>query len=308
MRITNRYLCLLLTLLLVVACRSTEKHPTTAEVRPLHRFTVPAPPAMLDRSEQLDYLRYHYWDRFRFTDTAALRQVDSVRLLRQFGQFAALAAERPLDRAPMDTLMRRASASQPMFELFVWMAEEVLHDPNSSLRSDELFIPVLEAQLTAPWYDEYDRIGPAYTLRLAQQNRLGQRANDLRYTTADGRSSTLYAIDAEFTLIFFNNPDCAMCKELREQISSSPYLSQLIDAGRMKVLALYPDEDLDAWQRYRSEIPASWINAYDAGCVLRETEAYAINAIPSLYLLDCNKRVLVKDSTEVAEIEAAVLR
>lgn len=292
----------------LTACNHTPKPDKVLSDAPLHAFMVPTPPAAMDRAQQLDYLCCHYWDRFRFTDTIALRTLDTMQLLRRYGHFAALAAQQPLNRAPMDTLMRRAATARPMFELFVWLADEVLHDPNSPLRSDELYIPVLEAQLAAPWYDEYERIGPAYALRMAQQNRLGRRANDLRYTTADGRTGTLHAIDADYTLLFFNNPDCTMCKTLREQIGASSTLSALIAEGRMTVLALYPDEDLDAWHRYRKQIPASWINAYDAGCMIRQTESYAVDAIPSLYLLDRNKRVLVKDSTEVGEIEAAVAR
>lgn len=288
-----------------VACNRSPRN-THHNVVPLHGFTTPTPPATFSREQQLEFLRYHYWDRFRFTDTLALAEIDSLQLLRRYGQFISYASQRPTDRAPLDTLMRRAAATRPMFELFVWLADEVLHNPNSPLRNDELYIPVLEAQLAAPWYDEYDRIGPAHTLRIVRQNRIGHRANDFCYTTADGRTGTLHAINAEYTLIFFNNPDCAMCKMLRQQIGASTCLNRLIGEGRMKVLALYPDEDLTAWQRYRSEIPPTWINAYDAGCHLRETEAYALNAIPSLYLLDRDKRVIVKDAADATEIEAAV--
>lgn len=60
--------------------------------------------------------------------------------------------------------------------------------------------------------------------------------------------------------------------------------------------------------RYREQIPASWINAYDDGCVLREKGLYDLSAIPSLYLLDAQKRVLVKDATDVALVEEVIDR
>ena len=82
----------------------------------------------------------------------------------------------------------------------------------------------------------------------------------------------------------------------------------MIERGRLKVLALYPDEDLTEWRDYRDHIPASWINAYDKGCVVREKSLYALHAIPALYLLDSRKRVLVKDSTDVAQIEEIIDR
>ena len=177
------------------------------------------------------------------------------------------------------------------------MAEALFADPNSPHRNDEFYIPVLEARLAAPFYDEYERMAPEYDLQLAKQNRIGQRANDFRYTVASGRSATLYGLKADFVLLFINNPGCPMCREIRDGICASPMLSDLIARGALKVLALYPDEDLGEWHAYRKNMPASWINAYDKGSVIRETSSYDLSAIPALYLLDRDKRVLLKEAT-----------
>ena len=208
----------------------------------------------------------------------------------------------------MDSLMRRAAVSRPMLDYFAMLADRVLGDPNSPLRNDEFYIPVLRAQLSSPWYDEYERLAPEYRLSLASQNRIGQPANDFRYTLASGATGTLYGLRAEYVLLFINNPGCPMCREIREAISASPMLTELIEHGRLRVLALYPDENLDEWRAYREQIPASWINAYDDGCVLREKGLYDLSAIPSLYLLDAQKRVLVKDATDVALVEEVIDR
>ena len=266
------------------------------------------PPARLSPQEQRDYLRWHYWDRFDFADTLFVREADTAQMVEAYARWVALISDRPADAAPMDSLMRRASASRPMLDYFTMLAQQVIHDPNSPLRNDEFYIPVMQAVLASPYYDEYERIGPAYDLAMASQNRLGQRANDFRYTLASGATGTLYGVKAEYTLLFINNPGCGMCKQLREQIAGSPMLSEMIERGRLKILALYPDEDLTEWRNYRDHIPASWINAYDAGCLVRENGTYDLTAIPSLYLLDSDKRVLVKDSTDVPYIEEVIDR
>ena len=134
---------------------------------------------------------------------------------------------------------------------------------------------------------------------MASQNRIGRPANDFRYTTADGATRRMYDIRAEYLLLFINNPGCNMCKTVREAISASPMLNELIERGKLKVLALFPDEDLTEWQEYRPQIPARWINAYDKGCVVRDRELYDLKAIPALYLLDRDKRVMVKDAVDV---------
>lgn len=301
---------ILLCALLAVSCGGRSNRPKK-EISPAVRQRVFLPaiaPAALPPEEKGEYLRWHYWDRFDFSDTTFIVQVDTLQMVEAYARYVSLLFARPSDGAPMDSLMRRASASRPMLDYFAMLARQVLHDPNSPLRNDEFYIPVLRAQLASPYYDEYERIGPEYELQMASQNRLGQPANDFRYTLASGTSGTLYGIRAEYVLLFINNPGCTMCREIREAIVSSPMLTEMIERGRLKVLALYPDEDLTEWRNYRDHIPSTWINAYDKGCVVREKSLYDLSAIPALYLLDGSKRVLVKDSTDVALIEETIDR
>lgn len=279
---------------------------TTAETPAV--FLPAIAPAALAPEERVEWLRWHYWDNFDFADTAFLARADTLQLFEAYARYVQLLFSAPTDGAPMDSLMRRAAVSRPMLDYFAMLADRVLGDPNSPLRNDEFYIPVLRAQLSSPWYDEYERLAPEYRLSLASQNRIGQPANDFRYTLASGATGTLYGLRAEYVLLFINNPGCPMCREIREAISASPMLTELIEHERLRVLALYPDENLDEWRAYREQIPASWINAYDDGCVLREKGLYDLSAIPSLYLLDAQKRVLVKDATDVALVEEVIDR
>lgn len=279
---------------------------TTAETPAV--FLPAIAPAALAPEERVEWLRWHYWDNFDFADTTFLARADTLQLFEAYARYVQLLFSVPTDGAPMDSLMRRAAVSRPMLDYFAMLADQVLGDSNSPLRNDEFYIPVLRAQLSSPWYDEYERLAPEYRLSLASQNRIGQPANDFRYTLASGATGSLYGLRAEYVLLFINNPGCPMCREIREAISASPMLTELIEHGRLRVLALYPDENLDEWRAYREQIPASWINAYDDGCVLREKGLYDLSAIPSLYLLDAQKRVLVKDATDVALVEEVIDR
>ena len=300
-------LSLAVLLLAAVSCGRRAAQPQAPAQSERHYvFLPPIPPATLSPEQSRDYLREHYWDRFDFADTMFVHKADTAQMLNSYIQFIAVISDRPADPAPMADLMRRAAVSRPMTDYFVWLAEKVLADPNSSWRNDEFYIPVLEAQLAAPFYDQYERMGPEYALGVARQNRIGQQANDFRYTLESGVSRRLYDLKADYVLLFINNPGCPMCRDIREAIVSSPFLNRFIDEGRLKVLAFYPDEDLGEWLAYRPHIPASWINSYDKGCVVRETSAYDLSAIPALYLFDRSKRVLLKDATDVALVESAI--
>lgn len=284
-------------------CRESRRQAVEpSAVKPACVFLPAVPPGGMTAEQTRDYMRVHYWDKFDFADTLFIAETDTVEMLRAFavwvGNYLA-----PDDPAPVEALMAQAGSSRPMLAYFAMLAEKVLFDPNSPLRSDELYIPVLEAQAASPLLDEWEKIAPLHDLRMARQNRLGERANDFRYTLADGSSRRLYDLVADYVLLFIYNPGCAMCQQLREAIVSSPMLNELTERGELKVLALYPDEDLGAWRAYRDRIPARWINAYDATQQLREKELYDLKAIPALYLLDRDKRVLVKDGTDPGQIE-----
>lgn len=63
-----------------------------------------------------------------------------------------------------------------------------------------------------------------------------------------------------------------------------------------------PDEELQEWKRHLSDFPKEWINGYDKGLVIKEKNLYDLKAIPTLYLLDQKKIVILKDAP-IREIE-----
>lgn len=244
----------------------------------------------------------HYWDDFDFAADSAVVAYDTADIVYAFGDYVTVIPPQRADSL-LRALVARASVSRPMLDFFAMVAETVLHDPNSPLRNDEYYIPVLEEMLKAPHWDEYDRIAPLYDLEIANKNRIGRVANDFVYTLRDGSRGTLHDIDAPYTILMFTNPGCPMCRQIIDEICASPLLNELCEMGIVTVLSVYPDEDLAAWRAYLPEMPSRWINGYDDALTITSERLYNLNAIPSLYLLDGDKRVLIKDGTNVAHIE-----
>lgn len=166
--------------------------------------------------------------------------------------------------------------------------------------NEEFYIPVLEAMVASPILSETEKIRPQARLELAQKNRVGTKALDFTYTLASGAQGTLYQIKSDYTLLFINNPGCHACTETIEALKSIPMVSELIKKKKLTILSLYPDEELDEWRKHRSEFPAEWINGYDKSFTIKTKNLYDLKAIPTLYLLDANKKVLLKDATTQA--------
>jgi len=271
---------------------------------PVHRLALPQPPvALADPGEQAAYVAEHYWDRFNFADTTWI--ADTAALEQAYANYLSLLPMLPAARASavQRTLIDSAARSSAMLDRFTEMSEHYLYDPNSPMRSEELYIPVLEALIALPGLDDVYKIRPRAQLAMALKNRPGMVAADFAYTKADGSVSRLSALRDDYTVLFFYNPDCPDCKRTKEYIASSEVFSSLQTSGKLAVLAVYTDEDLALWREHLPEMPRGWTVGYDRGRRISETELYDLRAIPTLYLLDARKRVILKDAP-VERIEA----
>ena len=291
---------------LVIAGLSScgNRKASSAKAKAPRQFVpVTIPSTITDPESQRIYACEHFWDKIDLADSTFFAEIDTMQMLQAFMAWVGNNMN-PNDGTYVAKFMDKAAKYPHSLRYFSMLAERVLYDPNSPLRSDELYIPVLEAQLSAQFYDEYERLVPQYDLELARRNRIGSRATDFRFTMGSGRTSSLYAVKADYTLVYINNPGCPMCRDIQQAIEHSPLLSEMIADARLTVLAIYPDRDLAEWRKH--PLPSEWINGYDEGCVIEQQRLYDLRAIPSLYLLDKDKRVLVKDSSSVAEIEYAL--
>lgn len=303
-----RYIVSLLLTLLVVGCGGREK-TTNEEItyepgtRTMRRSVESI--SSLRTQEEYEAMIAHFWDDFDFEVGERIIEYDTIDILNAMGEYVSYIPPRDADSL-MRSLIHRASQSKPVLEFFGMIAEVVLHDPNSPLRNDEYYIPVLESMLESSLLDEYERIAPEYDLEIARKNRIGTPANDFIYTLADGSQHRMHDIEADYTILMFSNPGCPMCREIMEEITSSPLLNLLTEHGDLRTLSLYPDEDLEAWREHFKDMPTSWIRAYDKGMKITVERLYNLSAIPALYLLDSQKRVIIKDGTSVAQIENTI--
>jgi hypothetical protein len=266
-------------------------------------FALPVIPALLNTPEsRADYLVRHYWENVDFADTTYLDHrevmeqawVDYIDIMKLVPEETAISA--------IKQMYKDAGKKKKVFFFFTDLAEKYLYDPNSPMRNEELYIPVLDAMLESSVLDDTEKILPKGRRDLAEQNRLGRQAEDFTYTLVSGKSGTLYGVKADYTLLFINNPGCHACEEGIKELKQAPAINKEFEAGNLKILSVYPDEDKEEWERHLSDFPKEWINGYDKKLMIKEKNLYDLKAIPTLYLLDKNKKVLLKDAV-VGQIE-----
>ena len=305
----ERILIGLVCLLCLAAC-GPKKH---SEAVPQARtFPLEVIPIMIEEPQQrVTWLVQHYWDSFTapdslyFSDSLHINGVLSEEVEKQMGTYATLLQQVTPESGvkAMERLFTRMEAFQKahpsgnLFEELNSLVAKYFYDPNSPVRSEQLYLPYVRLMagselVSAPQRQRYEWEAKTCALNLP-----GSPAADFTFVDTKGQKRTLYSIQADLTLLIFGNPDCRACREIQQSIAASEALSKAIQNGQLKVVDIYIDEDITIWKARVPDYPTNWINGYDPDFVIRTDLLYNVRALPSLYLLDKEKTVLLKDCT-----------
>ena len=311
---TIRNLIITASVLVLAGCAGNRK----AEQFVALPFPDVVPPAMMESaSDRAEYMALHWWDgiteasREYPCDTTLVSGVRKEDVEQKFANWVNIlnmldmsvvgkSVVRLYDRA---AACEKKDTSSNVFETFTDLVVKYLYDPNSPMRNEDHYAFYASRLAGSDLVDESMREKYAREVRLASLNRVGSKAADFRFTDKRGRMHTLYGIDAELTLLFFSNPGCSACKEIIDVLNNDPRICSLISEGGMAVLNIYIDEDLEEWRSYMPVYPEHWYNGFDPDMVIRGENLYNVRAIPSLYLLDRNKTVIMKDAPEARVFE-----
>ena len=288
------------------ACGSSGSKPAAPASR---AFPYVAVPDMIsDPEERYAYAVEHYWDKFFEgewpTDSSHVLGVSDNEMTKGLATFVGLLDYFAVEDAQklVGSLFnrietRQAADTTSLFYLRMTdFVSDCLYNPNSMLRSEDLYLPFVEGLVSSRFTDEARRKGYEFELKTCRMNPYGTQVPDFEYMDAKGRKGTLYGVKAQYTMLFFSNPGCGSCHEIIDEITSRPYVDELIEQKALAVVNIYVDEDLESWRVYEPEYPDNWINAYDPYQRINEGDLYFVRAIPSLYLLDEQKRVILKDA------------
>lgn len=303
----KRLLFISLAVLLLAACgrRGSGQAASTSAPKRFPEAVVPS--MMTEPAQAVEYKLTHFWDAF-FKDAYSPCQdcilgVAKSEVETELATFIEIMNMVPKERAQaaMSKLFsqveqkQRADSSSHAYVLMNELVVRYLYDPNSPYRDEDLYLPYVKGLAASDLTSADARPGYAYEAQMCSLNPYGSVAADFSFTTAQGRRQRLHDLRADYVVMFFSNPGCHSCKEIVDAFTSFPLLDEMVADGRAVVLNIYIDSELDKWREYLPNYPSSWICAYDHAGIIREDAIYNVRAIPSLYLLDSQKRVLMKD-------------
>lgn len=180
----------------------------------------------------------------------------------------------------------------------LWAADSIAWmtwgNPASPRRDETQYIKFLESLLAIDSLPDALHERATHRLHVAMLNRPGSIAADFRYLERNGEKSRLHSIKSPFTLLIFYDPECPHCADILTTIASSETINRAIADKSLTLLAVYAEGKRDVWRKTRNDMPHNWLVGYDLTGILDEG-LYDLPAMPIPYLLDSDKRVILKD-------------
>lgn len=275
----------LFTLFVLWAC-------TLVQAQAQQSFPYPAIPDTLRSVEQrAGYLSEHYWDNYNFADTLLLKNkevteqgfVNFIDILNRFTLDNASKgvahkdiaqkgiARKDITQQGIACFTRKAFSNAAAKERFENLIEHYFEDQLSPVRNDRVYLIFLEEMKNSPCFDETEKERIAFKIKTTNKNLPGDIAINFKFKDESGKEHQLSDYKDQKVILYFYDPDCENCHEV------SAWLKQQTIPADIKVIKMIADNHI------------SYI--------------YSLKNMPTIFLLDKENKVILKDCTAQELIE-----
>lgn len=188
-------------------------------------------------------------------------------------------------------------ATHEMDSIAIEMNRLYLGHPNSPIFDEERYFLVMEEADKKGLLDTAEQVRLEDRKALFNRNRVGLPAEDFAFLTPDGSEHTLYnSFKGYEMLLMFYNPECDTCKQFMEFINTSAIVKKAVEKG-LRVLCMYTEDDEAQWRNKLNIIPDFATAGFNADRAIWNESLYNLRALPTIYLLDKDKTVILKDAS-----------
>ena len=285
----------LFTLFVLWAC-------TLVQAQAQQSFPYPAIPDTLRSVEQrAGYLSEHYWDNYNFADTLLLKSkevteqgfVNFIDILNRFNLDNASKgvahkdiakkgitrkditqqgiAQKDITQQGIACFTRKAFSNAAAKERFENLIEHYFEDQLSPVRNDRVYLMFLEEMKNSPCFDETEKERIAFKIKTTNKNLPGDIAINFKFKDESGKDHQLSDYKDQKVILYFYDPDCENCHKV------SAWLKQQTIPADIKVLKMIADNHI--------------------------SYMYSLKNMPTIFLLDKENKVILKDCTAQELIE-----
>ena len=289
----GKHLVMLIALLLFVsACGKGQKSFSKAD---LVTPSFPTPPEMVVEPEaRANYIVDHVWDGIEVLDSASFLDYQQMNLfLMDYFDIAYNANKENFNQS----VKQLFTIATPVMDslLFEFGYNNMLY-PNSPVFNQEKYFDMMSIADELKLLDEAQKIRLEDSYKIFLKNRPGTVAEDFAYITPDGAEKTLHTTERKgLLLLIFYNPTCGACERNMEYFSSQEWVKKAVDDGDISILYMYAEDDAEAWRAKLNKIPEYASVGMDHNYRIMSERIYDLLAMPTMYLIDKDNKVILKD-------------
>ena len=269
-----------------------KEHAGTFVSKVVQAMVEPKIPDNLDTRSQYIYLKEHFFDNIDFSEPALLRTPIVVPKYQEYLEQLTFQDPDSVIKS-IDHLMHDLDEFPDFFRFTVTFLLEKYREANS-----RVFLHVAQNYVLnrdSSWMNEKQLKSVKEKVDyLTPKNRVGDLATDIPLVDPYFNKINLYSIPAEYTIIYFYDPDCNHCK-VQTPILFDTYL-KFRNKG-IEVLAVCVTTDVQRWKEFIENDNWDWINGADPYFNSNFRSDYQVLTTPLLYVLDKNKEILASNLT-----------
>ncbi len=240
------------------------------------------------------YFKAHYWDYVDFSDDRIIRTPVYHNKLERF-------MTKTIQQIPdsiiveASKLVEKTKQSPELFKYTVfWITSHF--ETSKQMGMDAVFVHMAK---------EYYMTGQAFWADSTTIAKIGDRAKKLSYSLLGVRAPNLimkdtlgdiqimHAINKEYTIAYFWDPECGHCKKVTPKVKE--FYDKFKDELDVEVYGVNTNkEERESWKKYIQEHDLDWINVEDPEQKTAYKYLYDIYSTPVIYLLDKDKKIIAK--------------
>lgn len=129
-------------------------------------------------------------------------------------------------------------------------------------------------------------------------------AEDFSVVTVGGQEMKLSDLPkGRLTILVFFDPDCKVCRQTLFGLKHSSLVKQLISEEVLQVMTVHVGYEERLWREMLGDMSETWVKTTQK-TDMRDSKCYDLSDLPALYLLDADRKIMVRASYAEQLIEA----
>ena len=240
------------------------------------------------------YFKTHFWDNIDLSDDRLIRTPFLHGKVEQYLTKLSSPLPDSLSKA-IDEIILRTGDNFETFKYLMWYLT-IKYESSEIMGYDAIFVHLVDTYYDDPrmsWMNKTVKENLINKANRLSNSLIGKKAPAMILLDTLQRPISLHNIDAEYTLIYFWDPDCSHCKK------ETPMLLELYQKKKetynLEVYAVCMDTSWTDMKRYIQKNKTTWLNVNGFYSMTPDfRELYDVHSSPVMFLLDRKKNIIAK--------------